>query len=324
MTTRLARPSDPRPPFISGGSVRFGQDGRPAVLTLVKTLPNSPPLHQVLSAAGYHVWRAVTTSEAMAAGVKEANIGILICDMVLASGPGVAFLAALRAKLAASRVLGAIFMADTASINDVVMTLRAGALDFVSRQLAPEQILEVVRRAEVTVRQLRSARMVAAEANRLAEAATILARRLSSDPPAEGNAAVQSAQFGFEQKLPLEVGATNVHARTLLDRRQAQLAAALRAQTMRERAFGELATNSAAWAMVLDLYDKTLRNQSLSVSSLCLASGAPTSTAIRRLDELVESGLIRREKDPADARRTLVILTEDARERMNAYLDAIT
>jgi len=41
------------------------------------------------------------------------------------------------------------------------------------------------------------------------------------------------------------------------------------------------------------------------------------------LDELVDSGLVRREKDTADARRTLVMLTEDAQERMNAYLDAI-
>jgi len=308
---------------LPGGGLHFGPEHRPAILTLVRPLPNQPPLHQLLAGAGYHVWRATTTAEALGAAVRESSISILLCDLVLPSGPGVAFVNALRAKLPPHRPLAVIFMAEAASINDVVTTLRAGATDFLGRRLAPEPLIEAVRRAEANVHRQRNARMAATESGRLAELAVTLARRLTTVQQADPVSASASTGGLSEEKLMLEVGASSVHALTLLARRQNQLTAALRAQAMRQRAFGELAANSAAWAMLLDLHDKTLRNRAVSVSSLCLASGAPTSTALRRLDELVDSGLVRREKDTADARRTLVMLTEDAQERMNAYLDAI-
>jgi DNA-binding NarL/FixJ family response regulator len=305
----------------SGAS--FGQEDSPAVLTLVRATPNHPPLHHILTGAGYYVWRATTAAEAMAAGVREQNVGILICDLVLPSGPGVEFFTALRSKLPPHRALVGIFMAEAASINDVVMTLRAGAVDFLGRRIAPEHLLEAVRRASLIVRQRRTSRMLAHEVGRLGHSAVALGAQLAAEIEAERDEGTVEGAAAFAERLPLEVSAAGVHARSLLTRRQNQVTTALRAQIIRQRAFGELASNSAAWAMLLDLYDKTLRNQSISVSSLCLASGAPTSTALRRLDELVEGGLITREKDTVDARRTLVSLTDDARDRMNAYLDAM-
>ena len=41
-------------------------------------------------------------------------------------------------------------------------------------------------------------------------------------------------------------------------------------------------------------------------SSLCIASGLPTTTALRRVDGLIESGLIQRAPDPVDHRLTLL------------------
>jgi DNA-binding MarR family transcriptional regulator len=56
------------------------------------------------------------------------------------------------------------------------------------------------------------------------------------------------------------------------------------------------------------------------VTSLCIASGAPTTTALRRIEDLAEAGLIERMPDPADRRRILVRLTEAGRARMDAFL----
>jgi DNA-binding NarL/FixJ family response regulator/DNA-binding MarR family transcriptional regulator len=326
----LAGPDVPAAPAATGSSrdnappeKQFGQEDSPAILTLVRAVPNHPPLHHILTGAGYYVWRATTAAEALAAGLREQNVGILLCDLMLPSGPGVEFLATLRGKLPPHRALVGIFMAEAASINDVITTMRAGAVDFIGRGIAPDHLLEAIRRAERIVQQQRMSRMLAHEVGRLGHSAIALGQQLTAEIEAARGGGTLDGAAAFAERLPLEVSAASVHARSLLNRRHGQVTIALRAQIIRQRAFGELASNSAAWAMLLDLYDKTLRNQSISVSSLCLASGAPTSTALRRLDELVEGGLILREKDTVDARRTLVSLTDEARDRMNAYLDAM-
>lgn len=153
---------------------------------------------------------------------------------------------------------------------------------------------------------------------------TRLGQRLSSGAHLAGSPSPgATAEAGFENLVPMDDGPDSLHARSLVTRRQRQVMTALRAQSIRQRVFGEIASSSASWSMLLDLYVSTLRGHAVSVSSLCLASGAATTTALRRLDELVEEGLIVRVKDTGDARRTLVTLTEDALDRINAYLDAI-
>jgi DNA-binding MarR family transcriptional regulator len=78
-----------------------------------------------------------------------------------------------------------------------------------------------------------------------------------------------------------------------------------------------------AWDMLLDLYRAELDQYRVSVTSLCTASGVPTSTALRWLRALEEEGLITRRQDPLDGRRTFVALTTAAVGSMNAYFDAI-
>ncbi len=309
---------------LSATSVQIGPDRRPAVLTLVRPVPNTSPLHQVLTGAGYYVWRANNAAEAMTAALSEHDVGILICDTMLPNGTGVAFYETLLSKLPPGRPLVAIFMADAASINDVVATLRAGALDFLGRRIPPEQLVDVVRRAEQVVLQRRSLQALAGDVERMRDLATLLGQRLSSGAHLAGSPVPgAAAEAGFENLLPMDDGPDSLHARSLVTRRQRQVVTALRAQSIRQRVFGEIASSSASWSMLLDLYVSTLRGQAVSVSSLCLASGAATTTALRRLDELVDEGLIVRVKDTGDARRTLVTLTEDALDRINAYLDAI-
>ena len=262
-------------------------------------------------------------AEATEAVLREPDIGIMLCDLVLPGGSGTAFYEALRAKLPPERALALLFMAEAASINDVIMTLRAGAVDFLGRRLAAPHVIEAVRRAERIVRQRRAFGDMAAEVARLGYAAIGLGQQLAREIDPLPNAAPAGGSAEFARAVALDDGDVTIHGKLLTNRRQSQVSSALRAQTLRQRAFGELAANSAAWAMLLDLYDKTLRGRPVSVSSLCLASGAPASTALRRIEELVEGGLIARVKDAADARRTLMTLTDDARERMNTYLDAI-
>lgn len=57
-----------------------------------------------------------------------------------------------------------------------------------------------------------------------------------------------------------------------------------------------------------------------SVSSACIGSAAPASTALRHLIALENEGLVERTVDPDDARRKLTRLSRDGAQLMDAYL----
>jgi len=88
----------------------------------------------------------------------------------------------------------------------------------------------------------------------------------------------------------------------------------------RSEVFGRDLVGAPAWDMLLELLDAKLRGQSVSVSSLCVAVDTPATTALRRIDDLVGSGLARRRPDPADRRRVFVELTDEAVERLDRFL----
>jgi len=66
-----------------------------------------------------------------------------------------------------------------------------------------------------------------------------------------------------------------------------------------------------SWIMLLDLWLAKTDGRPVSVSSACLASYTPATTALRHLGVLVELGLIERVADINDARRYWLELTEE-------------
>lgn len=92
------------------------------------------------------------------------------------------------------------------------------------------------------------------------------------------------------------------------------------ARADREAIFKTGLFSDPAWDMLLDLSLAEATGRAISVTSLCIASGAPTTTALRRIDDLDAAGLIERKPDPDDRRRILVDLTEAGRTRMDTFL----
>lgn len=78
-----------------------------------------------------------------------------------------------------------------------------------------------------------------------------------------------------------------------------------------------------AWEMLLDLTHAKLAGKRVSVSSLCIAAHVPATTALRRIGDLVASGLATRIKDENDGRRVFVELTDDGFIRMSHYFEAV-
>jgi DNA-binding transcriptional ArsR family regulator len=65
-----------------------------------------------------------------------------------------------------------------------------------------------------------------------------------------------------------------------------------------------------AWDMLLDLFIADLTHTTVCVSSLCIASGVPPTTALRWIAMLDEAGVVVRRPDPDDGRRILVALSD--------------
>ncbi|MGI4747118.1 MAG: hypothetical protein ACRYGI_10620 [Janthinobacterium lividum] len=86
----------------------------------------------------------------------------------------------------------------------------------------------------------------------------------------------------------------------------------LRARSQRRKSDLGFLLEWPSWDMLLDLVATKLEGQHVSVSSLCLSSGAPQSTALRKLSLLEGNGLVVRYVDGNDRRRICLTLTDEA------------
>jgi len=76
-----------------------------------------------------------------------------------------------------------------------------------------------------------------------------------------------------------------------------------------------------AWDMLLDLFQQYAGGAKVSVSSLCIASGCPQTTALRYIAALEDAGLVRRVPSQADKRVVFVELTDDRKVAMGRTLE---
>lgn len=93
----------------------------------------------------------------------------------------------------------------------------------------------------------------------------------------------------------------------------------IRQRQLRARFFdGELFADPA-WDILLDLTAARAEHERVSVTSLCIASGVPPTTALRWIAQMTEAGLLERVEDEADRRRAFIALTDRAADGMARY-----
>ena len=96
----------------------------------------------------------------------------------------------------------------------------------------------------------------------------------------------------------------------------------IRARRLRDQYFGNELFADPAWDMLLDLTASQIEQRPVAVSSLCIASAVPATTALRWIRQLTDAGLFKRIADPLDGRRVFIELTDRAAQGMRAYLTA--
>ena len=88
---------------------------------------------------------------------------------------------------------------------------------------------------------------------------------------------------------------------------------------MRARFFDGALFADPAWDMLLDLTAARAEHTRVSVTSLCIASGVPPTTALRWIGQMTEAALLERIDDEADRRRAFIALTDKAADAMARY-----
>lgn len=96
----------------------------------------------------------------------------------------------------------------------------------------------------------------------------------------------------------------------------------IRARRLRARFFDTELFADPAWDMLLDLYAARAERRQVAVSSLCIASAVPPTTALRWIRTMSDQDLLVRIADPADGRRVFIELSDAAAEAMAAYFAA--
>ena len=78
-----------------------------------------------------------------------------------------------------------------------------------------------------------------------------------------------------------------------------------------------------AWDMLLDLTAAHSEHRRISVTSLCIASGVPATTALRWIRQMVDVGVFDRIADTTDRRRAFIALSESSEQAMARYFAEI-
>jgi hypothetical protein len=97
-----------------------------------------------------------------------------------------------------------------------------------------------------------------------------------------------------------------------------------RRRSLRTRFFNsDYFSGEAAWNIVLDLGAARIEGKRISVTSACIASGVPSTTALRWISILENDGMIIRETDFTDRRRTFIRISDHAMDLLNSYFNTL-
>lgn len=98
---------------------------------------------------------------------------------------------------------------------------------------------------------------------------------------------------------------------------------AYRERRLRDQIFGDLELfGEPGWDILLDLANASFSGVRVSVSSACVGACVPPTTGLRWISVLEKAGLVEREDDLLDGRRTYVKLTRKGLFKMEEYLRA--
>ena len=272
-------------------------------------------MSRVLASSAIACRTAESAGEALQILRQAPEIDVVVSDIYMPTTDGIEFLGTVRREFADRPWLQLLLVTGQASLETAIAAMRLEASDYLFKPIEPKSLREAVQhalsRAE-SIRQVRSATKDSAGSRELMQIADT-ARALAEDVrrTIEQDSSRRAAPGGVprQSSRPEE---TSLRTLNLLQK----------LQEARTGIFGEAVMPEPAWEMLAELMRARMAGQHLSVTSLALSSRSPMTSALRRIEDLIQGGLVARMPDPADRRRTYVELTPEGMARMQIFLES--
>ncbi|MEE4451566.1 response regulator [Novosphingobium resinovorum] len=263
---------------------------------------------------GYEPFVASSAEEALVL-FREHDISIAIVDYNLPGLDGITLIGQLAQHAdEQGRQLRFIMATGHATKDVAIDAMRASAVDFLEKPISQADLRRALQRIQGLPEANAPRKMLL---DRMSTLSTELQRLsyLMDEPvrPASGPAAIQPAPAAPAASAgtaePIGPGQLTGFIRDLLRKEMKR----------REIGGGEL-FGDPTWAMLLDLLLAKIEARRVSVSSACIASGAPMSTALRLVRRLVDEGVLRRLPDEQDRRRHFLAIDPKFEQPLVDYL----
>jgi len=272
-------------------------------------------MSRVLASSAIACRTAESAGEALQILRQAPEIDVVVSDIYMPTTDGIEFLGTVRREFADRPWLQLLLVTGQASLETAIAAMRLEASDYLFKPIEPKSLREAVQhalsRAE-SIRQVRSATKDSAGSRELMQIADT-ARALAEDVrrTIEQDSSRRAAPGGVprQSSRPEEASLRTLNLLQKL-------------QEARTGIFGEAVMPEPAWEMLAELMRARMAGQHLSVTSLALSSRSPMTSALRRIEDLIQGGLVARMPDPADRRRTYVELTPEGMARMQIFLES--
>ena len=244
------------------------------------------------------------------------EVAIAIVDYNMPGQNGITLIHELaRTAEAQDRRLHFIMVTGYATKDVAIDAMRASAVDFLEKPVRPIDLRKALQRinglrdtpaARETLTQKLSS--LSAELQRLSH--------LIDDPDQSRAAGKPGAPAGTPAAPP--PAGTGLDTPQLAD----FIPELLKKEAKRREIGGGELFGDPAWEMLLDLLLAKVEGRQVSVSSACIASGAPMSTALRLVRRLVDDGVLRKLADETDRRRHFLAIDPQFEQPLIDYLVA--
>jgi CheY-like chemotaxis protein/DNA-binding MarR family transcriptional regulator len=262
---------------------------------------------RVLGSSAIGCRTAESASEALEILRESPELDVVVSDIYMPTIDGIEFLGTIRRDFSDRPWLQLLLVTGQASLETAVAAMRLEASDYLFKPIEPKGLRESVQHALTRAASIRQVRVTTSDSPGARELHQIAdtARALAED-----------MRRTIEQDRREDAPGTRPEEASLRTLKLLQ-----KLQEARSSIFGEAVMPEPAWEMLAELMRARLTGQHLSVTSLALSSKSPMTTALRRIEDLIQGGLASRVPDPADRRRTYVELTPEGMARMQLFLE---
>jgi len=261
-----------------------------------------------LNAAGLPAVGSTTAHEGLEAFLRDRNIGVIVSDIRMPTQDGISFLQKVRRCGDRGAACEFILVTGFPEVATAIDAIDLRVSKYFMKPFEPDEML-----AAVSAALSRFGHTTGTPSSQDAAMSKLMrllgATRSASEASRVGRPASEEAiagEFEREEKRVLTL-------KSMLEFRN------VRSELLPQEIFGD-----PAWFMLLELALIDRSGKRTSVSGLCMSAKVSQTTALRRVQDMVEAGLIVRRSDPEDRRRTYISLSPEARQKLDTLLDRIS